>query len=231
MNDPTSDDGGPLQEWARALGLGEPTGLDVGGEGAGRVPTPERRNDAYAREHRARLALRRRRSASTRGRSPTAPWSVGDNVNLAVGQGDLQADPLQMAVAYAAIANGGDIVRPHVGLAGRRSAGAGDPGDRPGGPRPRRDRPARPSGRSWTACTAPRWSRTGTSYPVFGGYPVDIAGKTGTAERPRPGATSPGTSRWRPYDDPKYVVAVTIERGGFGADTAAPAARRSSTSC
>ncbi len=35
------------------------------------------------------------------------PWSAGDNINLAVGQGDLQADPLQMAVAYAAIANGG----------------------------------------------------------------------------------------------------------------------------
>ena len=43
-------------------------------------------------------------------------WSLGDNVNLAIGQGDVQVDPLQMAVAYAAIANGGDIVRPHVGL-------------------------------------------------------------------------------------------------------------------
>ena len=64
----------------------------------------------------------------------------------------------------------------------------------------------------------------GTSYPVFGGYPVDIAGKTGTAE------TAQGDQSWyiavAPYDDPRYVVAVTIERGGFGADTAAPAAQR-----
>ena len=63
----------------------------------------------------------------------------------------------------------------------------------------------------------------GTSYPVFGGYPTDIAGKTGTAE------TAQGDQSWymavAPYDDPKYVVAVTIERGGFGADTAAPVAR------
>ena len=44
------------------------------------------------------------------------PWSVGDNINLSVGQGDLEATPLQLAVAYAAIANGGEIVRPHVGL-------------------------------------------------------------------------------------------------------------------
>ena len=44
-------------------------------------------------------------------------WTVGDNVNLAVGQGDLQASPLQMAVAYSAIENGGRVVRPHLGVA------------------------------------------------------------------------------------------------------------------
>ena len=44
------------------------------------------------------------------------PWTPGDNINLAVGQGDLQANPLQMAVAYSAIANGGYVVTPHVGL-------------------------------------------------------------------------------------------------------------------
>jgi penicillin-binding protein 2 len=65
----------------------------------------------------------------------------------------------------------------------------------------------------------------GTSYKVFGGYPIEIAGKTGTAE------TGLGIDQsWyiavAPYDDPKYVVAVTIEQGGFGADTAAPAARQ-----
>ena len=65
----------------------------------------------------------------------------------------------------------------------------------------------------------------GTSYAVFGDYPVQIAGKTGTAER-RP---SEEDQSWymalAPYDNPKYVVAVTIERGGFGADTAAPVAK------
>ena len=44
------------------------------------------------------------------------PWSAGDNVQLATGQGDLQTNPLQMAIAYAAIANGGTVVTPHVGL-------------------------------------------------------------------------------------------------------------------
>ena len=44
------------------------------------------------------------------------PWSVGDNENLAVGQGDVQVTPLQLAVAYSAIANGGTVVTPHIGL-------------------------------------------------------------------------------------------------------------------
>ena len=66
----------------------------------------------------------------------------------------------------------------------------------------------------------------GTSYPVFGGYPVDIAGKTGTAERGIGEADQSWYIALAPYDDPKYVVAVTIEHGGFGVDTAAPAAQR-----
>ena len=45
------------------------------------------------------------------------PWSIGDNESLAVGQGDVQVTPLQLAVAYSALANGGAIVRPHFGVA------------------------------------------------------------------------------------------------------------------
>src|SRR4029078_2730827 len=64
----------------------------------------------------------------------------------------------------------------------------------------------------------------GTSAPVFQGFPITVAGKTGTAER---GAM--GDQSWyvvaAPYNDPRIVVAVTIERGGFGAEAAAPAAR------
>ena len=86
------------QRWASELGIGHPTGIDIPGEGAGLLPTPEWRNELYEDGDTDR------------------PWTVGDNVNLSVGQGDLQANPLQMAVAYAAIANGGDVVRPHVGM-------------------------------------------------------------------------------------------------------------------
>ncbi|HWO16269.1 MAG TPA: penicillin-binding protein 2 [Solirubrobacterales bacterium] len=193
-----------LQEWAGRLGIGEETGIDLPGEQAGLLPTPAWRNDLY----RQRLTDR--------------PWSAGDNVNLAVGQGDLQADPLQMAVAYATIANGGMVPRPHVGMQVEDAAG-----------RVLREIEPEPAGQ---VRIDPEWrdvilaglhdaaqSPEGTSYSVFGGFPVPVAGKTGTAERP-PYADQSWYVVLAPYPDPEIVVAVTFEQGGFGADTAAPAA-------
>jgi penicillin-binding protein 2 len=61
---------------------------------------------------------------------------------------------------------------------------------------------------------------------VFKGFPIPVAGKTGTAQK---GAGRPDQSWYvalAPYPSPKYVVAVTDEAGGFGADTAAPMTRR-----
>jgi penicillin-binding protein 2 len=65
----------------------------------------------------------------------------------------------------------------------------------------------------------------GTSTPVFEGFPIDIAGKTGTAEKGAGRADQSWYVALAPYPNPKYVVAVTDEAGGFGADTAAPMAR------
>jgi penicillin-binding protein 2 len=204
MNEAT-DEGGALQEWLKKLGLGAPTGIDLLGEGTGLVPTPEWRNDLY------------RQGLTDR------PWSVGDDVNLSIGQGDLQANPLQMAVGYAAIANGGDVVRPHVGMR------AVDPSGRviqeiDPAPRRRVDIDSSWQRSIMEGLHGAAMQPGGTAYGVFGGFPIDTAGKTGTAERPPHGDQS-----WylalAPYPDPKYVVAVTIEQGGFGADSAAPATR------
>jgi penicillin-binding protein 2 len=65
----------------------------------------------------------------------------------------------------------------------------------------------------------------GTSYAVFGGFPVPVAGKTGTAQR-----TGQADQSWysvlAPYPNPRIVVTVTVERGGFGVDSAAPVAEQ-----
>ena len=223
MDDSESSDGGPLQEWARDLGIGAPSGLDVGGESAGLLPTPGWRNEHFE-ENTDPDGPCGKEVCISEGELTDRRWSAGDNVNLAVGQGDLQADPLQMAVAYATIGNGGDIVRPHVGLRIQ------DPEGRVVqeiDPAPRRQVEIDPSWRQaiLDGLHAAAQEPGGTSYSVFGGYPVPVAGKTGTAERPPHGDQS-----WyivlAPYDDPKYVVAVTVEEGGFGVDTAAPAAEQ-----
>jgi penicillin-binding protein 2 len=195
-----------IQEWASQLGLGDATGIDVPGEAPGLIPNPEWRNDLFVE-----------------GLTDRA-WSFGDSINLSVGQGDLQADPLQMAVAYAAIGNGGTVVTPHVGLRAEDPAGRVVQEIEPA---PQRQVDIDPDWQRaiMDGLTSAAMEPEGTSYPVFGepGFPIDVAGKTGTAE------TTQGDQSWyvglAPADDPKVVVAFTFERGGFGADTAAPATR------
>jgi len=195
-----------LQKWAHRLGIGTPTGIDLPGESAGLLPTPAWRNRLY----RKKLTDR--------------PWSAGDNINLAVGQGDVQVDPLQLADAYAAIGNGGTLLRPHVGMQVVDTAGRVV---QELNPSPRRHIAINPGYRSaiLDGLHMAAQSPGGTSYAVFGGFPVPVAGKTGTAQR-----TGQADQSWysvlAPYPNPRVVVTVTIERGGFGVDSAAPVAEQ-----
>ena len=197
---------GAQQKWASDLGIGHPTGIDLPGEVAGLLPTPQWRNQLFKEGNTDR------------------PWSEGDNVNLAVGQGDLQTNPLQMAVAYAAIANGGDVVRPHVGMEVEDSSGRAvqeiDPA-------PQRHLDIAPQYRQaiLEGIHMAAQSPGGTSYAVFGNFPIPMAGKTGTAQRPGQ-ADQSWYMALAPYPNPQVVVAATIEQGGFGVDSAAPVARQ-----
>jgi penicillin-binding protein 2 len=154
------------------------------------------------------------------------PWTVGDNVNLAVGQGDLQASPLQMAVAYAAIANGGRVVRPHLGVAVEDSNGRElqkiDPGT---SRRVKMDPGARAA--ILQGLHAATSASGGTSADVFKGWNQNafpVYGKTGTAQR-----NGRNDQSWYvcfvPNQSRPIAIAVTVEDGGFGAEAAAPIAR------
>jgi penicillin-binding protein 2 len=130
-----------------------------------------------------------------------------------------------MAVAYAAIANGGYVLRPRLGQRIENSAGQAEQDlEAPA----RRKLNVNPEYRQAIldglrgAASVPG----GTSTPVFSTFPVQIAGKTGTAEKGAGRADQSWYVALAPWPDPKYVVAVTDEAGGFGADTAAPMARR-----
>ena len=195
---------GALQHWAHMLGIGRPTGLDLPEQAVGLLPSQQWRDRLYRKGETER------------------PWSAGDNVQLATGQGDLQTNPLQMAIAYATVANGGTVVTPHVGMEVDDAAGRVL---REFEPPPRRHVHVDSTYRAaiLEGLHEAAQSPGGTSYAVFGGFPVPVAGKTGTAQRP-PNPDQSWYIVMAPYPNPRIVTAVTIEQGGFGVESAAPAA-------
>jgi penicillin-binding protein 2 len=200
---------GQIQDWAHRFGLGERTGIDLPAEGPGLIPTPEWRNRAFRK-----------------GDNPyiDRPWTQGDNVNLAIGQGDVQVTPLQLAGAYAALANGGSVVRPHLGEEIRSADGQVQEIRPP----PRRHLRISPLTRATILDGMERSAMEpgGTSYPVFGGFPFAIAGKTGTAERGEGVEDQSWYGAIAPSGNPRIVVVATVERGGFGVEAAAPVVAR-----
>ena len=218
-----------IQSWAKKLGFGRKTGLDVPGEKAGLVPSLAWRTAAYGRYvacttkyHLVKQSL----PALYKCGGVERQWVGGDNVNLAVGQGDLQATPLQVAVAYSALANGGTIVKPHVGAAIEDSNG-GDVEEFSVRARRKVKIDAGDLAVVRDGLRRAVQEDGGTSHAVFKGWDMQrypVYGKTGTAQR----GNDPDQAWYACWVMDKahpIVVVVTIEKGGFGAETAAPAAR------
>ncbi|HEY8304815.1 MAG TPA: penicillin-binding transpeptidase domain-containing protein [Solirubrobacteraceae bacterium] len=217
-----------IQQMARRLGVGSPSEIDLPEEFPGVVPDRQwlaRRNreeSQCVREHHPCHLLA----------EPGAPWTVGYNMQLAVGQGDLLTDPLQMAVAYSALANAyaheghGWVPRPHLGLEIDDSSG--------GLVQALNFPPLRRVNLKYEylsdvmqgiheAASQPG----GTSADVWAGWNQEqhpVFGKTGTAQH----EGKVDQSWYMCYiADPSHpiVIATTVEQGGFGAETAAPIAR------
>jgi penicillin-binding protein 2 len=214
-----SDRGQPLQRWAEAFGFGKLTGTDAGPEVTGLVPT-----------------IRWRRQTYTRATDPghwqvDRLWKPGDSIELAIGQGNLLVTPLQLTRFYALLANGGSLVQPHLLLDVENPNGTAVPVPAFPAPKAVNLDPA-----ALQVVRQGLWEGThlpfGTSYGVFGTFPVSIAGKTGTAEKvvTLPGYTGIQDQSWwcgyGPTGDPKLVVCALIENGGHGGTAAAPAAER-----
>ena len=214
----------PLQEWAGRWGFGHPTGLDIGGEADGLLPTPEWRRKTYTKKS-----------------DPCCwevdkSWKPGDSVQLAIGQKDLTVTPLQMTSFYSMVANGGKIVRPHLFY------WVQEPGTRRSGPLVRRRYSAPPPVDSridpgaLSVVQQGLYGAThgvnGTATSVFSSFSIPIAGKTGTAEKIVPDINpySPTDQSWfcgygpAQPQVPELAVCVVIENGGFGGEAAAPAA-------
>ncbi|MEX2211524.1 MAG: penicillin-binding protein 2 [Gaiellaceae bacterium] len=205
--------GHPFQQWASRFGFGQTTGLDVGPEAEGLLPTPEWRRRTFRREI-DRL------------------WKPGDSIQLAIGQKDLLVTPLQMTRFFSLVANGGRLVTPYM------VASAEQAGRRGEAPRTlQRFAPPPPQlipldGQGLQAVREGLYMAThdpdGTSSAVFADYPIPIAGKTGTAEKYSSEFERLLDQSWwcgyGPVDNPELAVCVLIENGGHGGAAAAPAA-------
>lgn len=189
---------GRLAKWGKLMGLGATTGIDLPYEASGLMPSPEWKQ-----------------------RLLQVPWYAGETVSVAIGQGQVNATPLQMARLAAVIANGGSLVRPHLvkGLPGAE--------------------PERLAIRPATIAAV----REGMLAVVSEGSgrrarlaEVAVAGKTGSAQvvakarlEKAPNAYELLPHGWfvcfAPAEAPRIAMAVLVEHGRSGAESAAPVAR------
>lgn len=196
-----------LPAMTKAFGLGAPTGIPYLYEVAGVVPDAAWKADVFG-----------------------DAWATGDAVNLSIGQGFLLATPLQMAVAYAAVANGGDVLQPY--LVETTQQGESGARARVGTRTVRNELPLR-RGQVADLQSALRDQTSNTfgagSTRVFGDMAWPIAGKTGTAQNDLDGTGTPHSwfAAFGPYGEEATIASVVmIENVGEGVSYAAPATRR-----
>ena len=190
-----------MQEYVEKYGFGKTTGIDIPSEAAGRIPTPQWKAEHWADVPEAQQ------------------WMGGDLTNMVIGQGDVLVTPLQVAVAYGAIATG-NLMRPHLFKEARNSSGEvvvsyepeimGVPDVPPENLEVMRD-----------ALHGVATENESVA-KLFGEHGIDAAAKTGTAEYSDGKNESAWFVCYAPFDDPKYVVACQVNHGGGGSEVAAP---------
>jgi penicillin-binding protein 2 len=204
-----------LQQDLLQEGFGHDTGIDIPGEASGVVPTPEYTKAVYERQKQQGLAV-----------GQYYGWQPGDDINMSIGQGFAQVTPLQLAVGYSAIANGGKLMVPHVGWK------IVDPQTgatvRTIEPKVNGRLPITKQQIAYIRDALTAVPQRGTAATAFLGFPlsqVPVAGKTGTAQVNGKQDTS-WFAAMAPANDPRYVVVAMVEQAGHGSTTAAPIVRR-----
>jgi penicillin-binding protein 2 len=179
-----------LPTFARTFGLGRPTGIAGVPEVPGTVPDP-----------------------TWKQRQVGEPWTSGDAVNLAIGQGYLLATPLQMANAYAALARGGSLEAPQL-FADQQPEDLGS-----------LDLSQQTLAAILDGMQRVTSTPAGTAYYAFKGEKLPIAAKTGSAENENPDAHAWFVG-FTPPTKPSLLVLVMVEGGQHGGTVAAPIARQ-----
>jgi penicillin-binding protein 2 len=192
-----------IKEGLEKFGYGDKTGIDLVSESSGFIPTPEWKK-----------------------KTTKENWFIGNTYNMAIGQGDLLITPIQMANATSVIANAGKLFKPH--FVREISASSTEPRIEYKTDDFLLKKDIYSSHDLDIVKTGMRMTITeGSAHSVFGdGFPVEVCGKTGTAQFGNEEKTHAWFSSFAPCNDSKIVVTVLIEGGGEGYQIAAPIAKQ-----
>jgi penicillin-binding protein 2 len=209
-----------ISRFMGSLGLGQRTGVDLGkddsGESKGVLPSQEWKKQRFKKPEQQK-------------------WYAGETISIGIGQGYNAYTPIQLAQATATLANNGVMFRPHLV---RHIADTKSGEKRLVEPQPIRDLQLKPGNVDVIRRAMVGVNKEGTGARAFAGAPYEAAGKTGTAQvfslkgaQYKEGAIKKELRdhalfiAYAPADNPKIALAVLVENGGFGAQSAAPIAR------
>jgi penicillin-binding protein 2 len=203
MGNPESSGPSYLARIARQFGFGEPTGIDLPSDEDGLIPDP---------------AWRRRINA---GNADLARWYPGNTMNMSIGQGDVLATPLQMALVTAAVANGGTLWQPHLLKAVQDKNGKVVQTTRPHGRSVGIERRYLDVVRAGLRQVVTKGTGRAVALPQ-----VEVAGKTGSAEDTHHALPHAWFVCFAPYQNPRIAIACIVENSGHGSENAAPVAKK-----
>ncbi len=223
-----------MQKMELAWGFGKGTGVDLPAESDGSIPTRQWlyylwKDNAHTGQNWCKYGKQNGsyiQQIEYQDCQNGWQWEPGQAAIAAIGQGYVTVTPLQLANAYAALANGGTLYSPRIGEA-LISPTSGKVVQKINPP-VIRHLPVSGNTLAYIRNALAGVVTQGTAAGAFSGFPLNqvcVAGKTGTAQLFGKNATSVFAS-FAPCNNPKYVVLVMVPNSGYGADVAAPAVRQ-----
>jgi len=236
---PKSDANDYFYNAAKGFQVGIKTGIDLPSESSGRLADREWRKDWYAqnKDFYCNYKTRATKSQQTAFLIQLAYENcldgdkirAGDAVNFSIGQGDTVITPVKLAQMYAAIANGGTIWKPTIAKAIVKTDGTvvkAIEKEKLG------SLPADKKTIRFLQSALREVVVSGTGTGVFSGFPIQISGKTGTAQvfGRNPNGSEKADTSWfasyGPTEKPRFAVVMMVSQGGFGASTSGVGVRK-----